>query len=967
MTRCAAVAALVISLCLPAAAAAAPITVTRENPPDQLTLTATSAAETVTLTGFSGAPGARTFEFTSAATFNNPAPAGCSLSSGDTIITCTDVDQSVAYVFLGEGTDTFSVDPTNAELTVAVFGGQGHDDITGGQGDDFLFGGGGDDVVEGRDGDDEIDGYVGSGNPADGADAADILIGSEGADTMQDTGNTPGDRVNLNAEARSDGVTATLDGLANDGHPTFDGPSSISPIKGADNIDSGIEWINGTAMGDDLTGNAENNILYGNGGDDTLTGLDGHDDLLGGSQADTLNARDSDDDTEDFSVNCGTGIGATDSPGDVANVDRADPAPVACATVNRFSPSTNTNTNTNTGGGGGATTSTTPAATPAPVPPPRKLGDVVLRREINLGQPARFTFPDYLRGTNRCGKKGWCRSADIKRDLTKYRVNFALEEREATKKTLERVVGKSVQIGEVLRTDPEEGDAVTSSPQAPFRLRLTTFEPADIEGCNLERPFIRLNGVIHRLTDYLKDMNPVKAERILREAGCPRSKIEIDERLNRKALDPTVRRANVAGSGSKRRLVLVVDTPPDEITFEYPKPRLASGFLPAFVVVSGGALETVLPVGHNFVLAVRPTKNQIGLTDASVTLRTSEGEYERFSRTARTGVADLAGNLDEPGRYAISTRVCDREGDCVSGAKRIDAIRLDTGRTYLGVDGLEYRYSSGRWSPIARAAGTATARASAVVDERTRVGTLVGRTIQDVLRSPMFRFSLNQRPTGPAARAFTTIESAVDAAFAARGGPAELLDELLKRGVGLQVLAGAGRDATTLTETSFARATGVASDGRRVTNVQLTAVNIHDGALGLQVGEMVVLPGGVFYELGGGGRVAGTGAPSPLDVGSGRLDVADIGGTTALGLAGAGGSPLIGTDGGSLIGLDGASLIGLDGGSLIGLDGGSLIGLDGGSLIGLDGGSLIGLDGGSLIGLDGGSLIGLDGGSLVPR
>ena len=196
---------------------------------------------------------------------------------------------------------------------------------------------------------------------------------------------------------------------------------------------------------------------------------------------------------------------------------------------------------------------------------------------------------------------------------------------------------------------------------------------------------------------------------------------------------------------------------------------------------------------------------------------------------------------------------------------------------------------------------------------------------------------------------------------------AVLLDELVRRNVEITVLAGAGDRATTLSQTSFQRGNAIASDGRSVSTLALTALNIHDGAVALKIGDLIVLPGGLFYEATGGGRAAGTGQPATVSATAPNLDLLSLGGTTAIGLAGRGASPLIGLDGGTLIGLDGGSLIGLDGGSLIGLDGGTLIGLDGGSLIGLDGGTLIGLDGGTLIGLDGGSLIGLDGGTLVAK
>src|SRR5688572_30825989 len=139
---------------MPASAAGAiNVTIADSPAPPQVTLTATGASEFVEVTGFTPSPGDNTTQFTSAEQFTT-AESDCSLSMSNTVVTCVHVD-SVFYVFLGAGSDTFEVDPTSDQLHAAVFGGQDHDTISGGQGSDMLRGGGGDDVIDGEAGDDD--------------------------------------------------------------------------------------------------------------------------------------------------------------------------------------------------------------------------------------------------------------------------------------------------------------------------------------------------------------------------------------------------------------------------------------------------------------------------------------------------------------------------------------------------------------------------------------------------------------------------------------------------------------------------------------------------------------------------------------------------------------------------------------------------------------------------------------------
>lgn len=114
-----------------------------------------------------------------------------------------------------------------------------------------LYGGDGDDVLTGRDGDDQLAGGAG----------ADMLIGGSGTDTAD-------------YSSASDGVTASLtDSSLNTGHAAGD-------------TYNGIENLTGTALGDVLRADEQDNVLTGNAGDDVLEGGEGADTLDGGEGLD---------------------------------------------------------------------------------------------------------------------------------------------------------------------------------------------------------------------------------------------------------------------------------------------------------------------------------------------------------------------------------------------------------------------------------------------------------------------------------------------------------------------------------------------------------------------------------------------------------------------------------------------------------------------------------------------------------
>jgi Ca2+-binding RTX toxin-like protein len=124
-------------------------------------------------------------------------------------------------------------------------GDDGHDLLRGGDGDDSLNGGSGDDYLRGGEGNDVLDG-------GDGFDRAAFTVLVDNP-AIGETGVQTGATVDLN-----------IQGVAQDtGH-------------GMDTL-IGIENVSGTAYADTLIGDANNNWIWGEGGDDNLQGGDGND------------------------------------------------------------------------------------------------------------------------------------------------------------------------------------------------------------------------------------------------------------------------------------------------------------------------------------------------------------------------------------------------------------------------------------------------------------------------------------------------------------------------------------------------------------------------------------------------------------------------------------------------------------------------------------------------------------------
>jgi Ca2+-binding RTX toxin-like protein len=176
--------------------------------------------------------------------------------------------------------DENGVITTYADVAVAFGEADGNDAISGGGGNDALYGGGGNDALNGGAGDDGL--YGGSGN--------DFLAGGFGNDIID--GGDGFDRAGFFAGATT-GVTVDLrlQGIAqNVGELGFDTLINIEGVSGtifADTLtgDDNDNWLWGSVGGN---GGTNNDVIDGQGGNDLLAVGIGNHSLTGGSGADTV-------------------------------------------------------------------------------------------------------------------------------------------------------------------------------------------------------------------------------------------------------------------------------------------------------------------------------------------------------------------------------------------------------------------------------------------------------------------------------------------------------------------------------------------------------------------------------------------------------------------------------------------------------------------------------------------------------
>jgi Ca2+-binding RTX toxin-like protein len=178
----------------------------------------------------------------------------------------------------GAGTDTVDYSSRTADLTVTmdgsaaddgldseqdnvkadvenVKGGTGNDEITGNTSANTITGGTGNDTLAGGVGNDVFIEYtLGALGVSTGNDA---ISGGAGVDLVD-------------YSARTQNLTITMDGTANDGQSGE-----------LDNIDDDVENLDAGDGNDNITGNDSDNVINGGAGNDTISGLDGNDTLDG--------------------------------------------------------------------------------------------------------------------------------------------------------------------------------------------------------------------------------------------------------------------------------------------------------------------------------------------------------------------------------------------------------------------------------------------------------------------------------------------------------------------------------------------------------------------------------------------------------------------------------------------------------------------------------------------------------------
>ena len=210
---------------------------------------------------------------------------------------------------------------TGTTANNTIWGGAGNDTMNGGDGNDTLYGEAGDDYFTGGAGDDVIDGgantdavdYSSAGSGITGNLATGVVTGGAGNDTLSNIerlyGSAYADTLTGSAAANiinGNNGDDIIDG--GDGNDTLNGGSNSDTVSyvsasayvtvsltsntatggaGSDTL-SGFENITGSAYGDSLTGDWQNNVINGGDGNDIITGLGGSDAMNGGAGDDTF-------------------------------------------------------------------------------------------------------------------------------------------------------------------------------------------------------------------------------------------------------------------------------------------------------------------------------------------------------------------------------------------------------------------------------------------------------------------------------------------------------------------------------------------------------------------------------------------------------------------------------------------------------------------------------------------------------
>ena len=210
-------------------------------------------------------------------------------------------------------------------------GGAGNDSLMGGTGNDIIDGASGNDTITGGDGNDTLDGnsgtdraiYTGAvsghgfqlsgGNiivsdqvGSEGTDTLsgfevlsfagtdyDLIIGTDGDETITPADGTPDVIVSGNGADVLTGVTGRIHYVGGTGTDSVAAGSANDTVlgeAGADSVNAGAgdDYVDGGSDQDSITGGLGDDLIYGGAGSDDIAGDDDQDNLFGGADDDTL-------------------------------------------------------------------------------------------------------------------------------------------------------------------------------------------------------------------------------------------------------------------------------------------------------------------------------------------------------------------------------------------------------------------------------------------------------------------------------------------------------------------------------------------------------------------------------------------------------------------------------------------------------------------------------------------------------
>ncbi|MEP3845970.1 MAG: calcium-binding protein, partial [Paracoccaceae bacterium] len=182
-----------------------------------------------------------------------------------------------------------------------IAGDAGNDDILGGTGGDTVSGGTGDDTIQGGDGEDDISGGDGTDTLFGGADR-DVIFGDgeenaiEGDDSIEGGdgldvifGGGGNDIIFTNTAADTEGTEFDDGGSNGLGNSTaiVGGLSEIGILEFVDG-GAGQDQITGSANIDFVTAGNDDDVVFGGGGNDILSGDTGDDQIFGGVGNDAI-------------------------------------------------------------------------------------------------------------------------------------------------------------------------------------------------------------------------------------------------------------------------------------------------------------------------------------------------------------------------------------------------------------------------------------------------------------------------------------------------------------------------------------------------------------------------------------------------------------------------------------------------------------------------------------------------------